>query len=143
MDSEAKKMAKIVREAKKHEHKADKATLEELAVLIEKGKWKEAAKFFDYMDTFVREISTLGEVQHFLHIKAAGFKMVVTGTMRIKGSKRNYVEGLGPGVVAKMEWELPGDMPEHRAAAALMFAEKDFIKDVVEVELSEPRRVEV
>jgi len=127
-----KKAAALVRERKKGEHRLDQKAMEELAVLIEKGKYEKAYKHYRSMDTFVRE-GIPEDVVHHIQVKTAGGVRTITAHVRLKNCKKVFRDGFKPGVVSMIDMEFPKDTTDEKMAMAIVSQNDEVLDRVVEV----------
>ena len=137
-----KEMVAQVRALKHGESKSDAEAFEELATLVEKGDWKGASKRYRQMDTYNREaISTNLSTE--IRSRGAGSRFIVTASVKLEGYKKVFKKGFGPGVVATIDLEFPGDTSKEHMAIGVAQQSHEIIDQIVKVVFSEPRREKV
>ena len=138
--NKGKEMAMKLRAFAKGESKADAKDIRKLAKLAEEGKYKEAEKFMNSLDTFVRE-GIPEEVWSYILINKTKTRQVVPFVVRLKGCKKQIGDSkeFKPGEIFKAEYEFPGDMSKEAIARAIYNAREKVIEDLIEIEYQEPK----
>lgn len=119
----------------KGERKSAAQDIKKLANLVKKGEYKKADKFWQSLDTFMRD-GIPSEVLTFIRLNSTTKRKYISASISLSGEYLSDL-ALKDKIIFKGTWEFPGDLKDEEIARSIVFSEDEIRRKIINIKYSD------